>query len=380
MDVLPRPRAAQLLAVGGVTLLLLAVVVVAPAVLRFETPRAASSSRTVEATVARVIAERLDATPRGETLNRTIEVAAEGRLVTLQQQLVSRGERMLAVMPGDRVLLAAMEGPGGEQSFFVVDRVRRSSLVLLAATFSLLVVAVGGWQGLRSLVGLAVSFAVILRFVVPGVIAGYNPVGIAATGSLAVMAATLTLTRGATVRSATAFAGTAFALVLTVLLASGTFGIARITGLAEEDALTVGALFGEIDPRGLLLAGIVIGALGVLDDVAMAQSSTVFELRRANPGLGVNELFVRGMVVGRDHIASTVNTLVLAYAGASLPLLLLLLTVAEPLGTLVNREILAVEIIRALTGSIGLVAAVPFTTAIAAFVATRHGDDEPAGA
>lgn len=380
MGFLPRPRTGQLLTIGGVTLLLLAVLVIAPAALRFETPRAAPASRTVEGTVARVIEEHLDTSPRGEILSRTIEVAAEGRLVTVQQQLVTRSERMLAAAPGDRVLLASMEGPDSEQTFFIVDRVRRSLLVLLAATFSLLVIAVGGWQGLRSLVGLAVSFAVILRFVVPGVIAGYNPVGIAAAGSLAVMAATLTLTRGATMRSATAFAGTAFALVLTVLLASGTFGIARISGLAEEDALIVGALFGDIDPRGLLLAGIVIGALGVLDDVAMAQSSTVFELRRANPALSVNELFVRGMVVGRDHIASTVNTLVLAYAGASLPLLLLLLTVAEPLGTLVNREILAVEIIRALTGSIGLVAAVPFTTAAAAFVAIRYGDDESASA
>ncbi len=376
MHLFPRPRARQLLAFAGVAVLLLAVVVIAPVALDFETPRVTPVSRTLEGTVSRVLAERLETSPRGEVLNRTVEVATGGRLVTVEQQLVSRSERMLAAAPGDRVLLASMGTGGAEESFFIVDRERGSLLFLLAAMFALLVVAVGGWQGVRSLVGLAVSFAVILRFVVPGVIAGYNPVAIAAAGSLAVMAATLTLTRGATARSATAFAGTAFALVLTVLLASGTFGVARISGLAEEDALTVGALFGDIDPRGLLLAGIVIGALGVLDDVAMAQSSTVFELRRANPSLGTEQLFLRGMVVGRDHIASTVNTLVLAYAGASLPLLLLLLTAAEPLGTLVNREILAVEIIRTITGSIGLVAAVPFTTAVAAFIATRY-EDEP---
>jgi uncharacterized membrane protein len=116
---------------------------------------------------------------------------------------------------------------------------------------------------------------------------------------------------------------------------------------------------------------VVIGALGVLDDVTMAQASTVWELRRANAALGPRELFLRGMVVGRDHIASTVNTLVLAYAGAALPLLMLLAAGSEPLGTLANREVLALEIIRALVGSIGLVAAVPFTTAVAAFIAVR---------
>ncbi|MSP23139.1 MAG: YibE/F family protein [Dehalococcoidia bacterium] len=377
MHLPPRLHPGQLLTIGVVTLLLVAVLVIAPATLHFEAPRTETVSRTVNGTVVRVLDEHIDTSPLGETLNRTVEVATEARLVTVQQQLTSHSERMLAATPGDRMLLTIADGPDGEATFFIVDRVRRPMLVLLAATFSLLVVAIGGWQGLRSLVGLAVSFAVILRFVVPGVIAGYSPVGIAAVGSLAVMAATLTLTRGATVRSATAFAGTAFALLLTVLLASGTFAIARISGLAEENALTVGAIFGGIDHRGLLLAGIVIGALGVLDDVTMAQSSTVFELQRANPTLGAEELFLRGMVVGRDHIASTVNTLVLAYAGASLPLLLLLLTAAEPLGTMVNREILAVEIIRSLTGSIGLVAAVPFTTLVAAFVAAHYEHTPP---
>jgi uncharacterized membrane protein len=376
----PPPRRIQVLAAGGVTLLLLVTVFIVPAALGFETPRATPTSRTVEGTVGRVLDERVEASPRGEVLSRTLEVAVEGRLVTVRQQLVSRSERMLAAKPGDRVLLSAMEGLDAKESYFIIDRVRRSLLFALAAVFSLLVVSVGGWQGARSLVGLVVSFAVILRFVVPGVLSGYDPVAIAAIGSMVVMAATLVLTRGASARSAAAFAGTAFALVLTVLLTSGAFRLASIGGLAEEEVLTVGAIFGNIDPRGLLLAGVVIGALGVLDDVTMAQASTVFELRRANPRLNVEELFTRGMAVGRDHIASTVNTLVLAYAGAALPLLLLLLTAAEPLGTLVNREVLALEIIRALTGSIGLVAAVPFTTIVAAFIAERYEHDAtPAG-
>src|SRR5688572_24674385 len=170
------PGAGQLLAVGGVLLLLVGVVVVAPAALDFETPRAAPAARTVEGTVARVLEERLESSPRGEILTRQLEVATGGRIVTVEQQLVSRSERMLAAAPGDRVLLASTEGPGAEQSYFIVDRVRRSLLVFLAVLFSLFVVAVGGWQGARSLVGLAVSFAVILRFVVPGVISGYDPV------------------------------------------------------------------------------------------------------------------------------------------------------------------------------------------------------------
>jgi uncharacterized membrane protein len=160
--------------------------------------------------------------------------------------------------------------------------------------------------------------------------------------------------------------------VLTALLARATISFGKLSGIASEDAVTLQILSdGAIDPRGLLLAGIIIGALGVLDDVTVSQASAVFELRHANPMLRTMDLFTRAMNIGRDHIASTVNTLMLAYAGASLPLLIILASQPEPFSTLINREFLATEIFRALVGSIGIVAAVPLTTLLASLAAGR---------
>jgi uncharacterized membrane protein len=192
-------------------------------------------------------------------------------------------------------------------------------------------------------------------------------------GGIGIMASTLVLAHGADRKSAAAVGGTALALVAIVALSQIAIAAAKFNGLAEEHATTVFQLFGgSIDARGLLLAGILIGALGALDDVTMTQSSTVFELREANPALSARELYGRGMRVGRDHIASIVNTLVLAYAGAALPLLVILASQSEGVGTLVNREFLATEVVRTLAGSIGIVAAVPFTTALAASMAARQ--------
>ncbi|RLT34510.1 MAG: YibE/F family protein, partial [Chloroflexi bacterium] len=175
-------------------------------------------------------------------------------------------------------------------------------------------------------------------------------------------------------KSTAAIGGTAVALVLIVVLSQLAIGVARLTGLVGDDmASTVFVLFdGAIDARGLLLSGILIGALGALDDVTMTQSSAVFELRDANPALRVRDLYARGMRIGRDHIASIVNTLVLAYAGASMPLLVILASQTEGFGTLLNREFLAAEVVRTVVGSVGIVAAVPLTTAIAAWFAARE--------
>ena len=160
--------------------------------------------------------------------------------------------------------------------------------------------------------------------------------------------------------------------------------LARFTGLADEEATFLQVFAGQIDLRGLLLGGFVIGALGVLDDVTVTQVSAVWELKHADPDYGFRDLYSSAVRIGRDHIASTVNTLVLAYAGASLPLLLLFTQAGQGLSDVVNGEAVAIEIVRTLCGSIGLVAAVPFTTAVAALVVARDpvlagAVDEPAG-
>ena len=170
-----------------------------------------------------------------------------------------------------------------------------------------------------------------------------------------------------------AMAGTSLSLILTGLLAALFVAAAGLTGLADEEASFLQVVLGEraVSPRGLLLAGMLVGALGVLDDITVSQSSLVFELRRANPSLTGWELFAAGVRVGRDHIAATVNTLVLAYAGAALPLLLLFSQLEEPLLWILNREIVAQEVVQTLVGSLGLIAAVPLTTGFAAWLAVR---------
>lgn len=356
-----------------------ALAVIAPRA--FDVPVRLSQGETVSGTVIRVIEERLDPSPPRPTMVRTLEVEIAGRAVAVEETVAQGDAQLVAPEPGDRVLLQAFEGAEGAR-YFIVDHVRGGLLLALALGFAALVLVVGRWYGVRSLLGLVATYVILIRFILPGILSGYSPLVVSLIGGIGIMASTLVLAHGADRKSGAALGGTALALVLIVALAEFAIAAAKFTGLAEEDAATVFHLFGgAIDARGLLLSGILIGALGALDDVTMTQSSTVFELREANPALRAWELYRRGMRVGRDHIASIVNTLVLAYAGAALPLLVILASQTEGVGTLVNREFLAVEVVRTVVGSIGIVAAVPLTTALAAWAAGRgaDGDDNDDG-
>jgi uncharacterized membrane protein len=224
---------------------------------------------------------------------------------------------------------------------------------------------------------MAASLLVIIRFIIPGILSGHHPVLISIIGALAIMVPMLYLSHGVSRKTTVALIGIVLSLGLSAALASLSIAASKLSGAATEESAMIRALTeGRINAEGLLLAGIIVGALGVLDDVAVAQASTVFELRRANPRLHRLDLFRRGMNVGRDHIASTVNTLVLAYAGAALPLLILLANQPEPLGILINREFIATEVVRTLVGSIGIVAAVPATTLLAALAARPNAPIE----
>jgi uncharacterized membrane protein len=188
------------------------------------------------------------------------------------------------------------------------------------------------------------------------------------------------VTLGPHVRTTVALLGTLASLALVGVLAWLFVASTRFTGLASEDAVLLRLGAAEVNPEGLLLAGIVLGTLGVLDDVTVTQASAVWQLRRANPGWGVGALYRSAITVGRDHIASTVNTLVLAYAGASLPLLLLLRQASRPVATVLTGELIATEVVRTLVGGIGLMASVPLTTLIAALVAARTDPEAAADA
>jgi uncharacterized membrane protein len=251
------------------------------------------------------------------------------------------------------------------------DFERRPPMLGLALIFAALVLLMGRWQGLRALGGLAASLAVIVVFVVPAILEGRSPTAVALVGALAVMLVTLPLAHGIGPKTMAASLGTTASLALTVVLAHAFTGLAHLSGVSSEEAVYLRATQGELSLQGLLLAGMVIGALGVLDDLTVSQSSTVMALRRANPALGFRGLFRGALAVGHDHIAATVNMLVLAYAGASLPVLLIFSLADTPLTEAVNFEAVAEAIVATLVGSIGLIAAVPITTALAAILATR---------
>ncbi len=248
------------------------------------------------------------------------------------------------------------------------DFQRRPALLLVALVFALVVVGFGGFRGFASLAGLIASLGVILLFVLPAIVSGRSPVAVAVIGAAAVAYLALYLAHGFRMMTTVALLGTLAALTLTAVLSAVVATLASVSGFVTEES-TLLTLFEGLDVRGLLLAGVVLGAAGAIDDVTVTQASAVAELRRANPGLSRLDLVRAGLRIGRDHIASTVNTLLLAYAGASLPLLVLFVLSEQSLGAIANGEVVAVEIIRTLVGSIGLVAAVPITTWLAAVFA-----------
>ena len=276
-----------------------------------------------------------------------------------------------SIAEGDHVVLGYEPAAEPGSEYFYADRQRGRPLLLLGLLFAAAVVALGRWGGLRALVGLGLSLLLLVTFLLPALLRGTNPLAVAVVAASAVMVVSLYLAHGVTVRTTIALLGTLVSLVLTGLLAAAFVAAGRFTGLASEEATFLNAVAGQVELDGLLLAGVIIGSLGVLDDVTVTQAAAVWELHLANPAYRVRELYASALRIGRDHIASTVNTLVLAYAGASLPLLVLFSLANRDLGDVLTGEVIAQEVVRTLVGSIGLVASVPITTALAAWVVTR---------
>jgi uncharacterized membrane protein len=307
--------------------------------------------------------------PYQRLLLRIGEGALEGQEVEVEHGVLGFTNQALTFRAGDRVLVEHTRTLDGVDVFLITDYVRAGPLLWLTGLFVTATILLSGWQGLRSLVGMAISLLVIVVFIVPQILTGHNPVLIAILGSVVMMGLSLYLVYGWGRKTHVAVAGLFLSLVLTGLLAVWLVDWARLSGFGAEEASFLQVAGVRLDTQGLLLAGIIIGTLGALDDIAVGQSSTTFELSKANPQLGWQELFRHGMNVGRDHIAAMVNTLLLAYTGAALPLLLLFSVHAEPLGMTINRGIIAEEIVRTLVGSLGLLAGVPLTSLIAALVA-----------
>jgi uncharacterized membrane protein len=272
---------------------------------------------------------------------------------------------------GDKILVTRGPGAEGEGGYFFSDYQRSVPLIWLGLMFAVLVVVLSRWRGFAALIGLAFSLILLVKFILPGILQGQSPVLVSIVGSAAIMFITLYLAHGWNVRTTSAVIGTLISLSLTGLLAALFVAASSFTGLGSEEATFLQISAQQVNLEGLILGGIIIGSLGVLDDVTVTQASAVWELHRANPSYGARALYASALQIGRDHIASTVNTLVLAYAGASLPLLILFALSSRPLGQLLATEIVAEEIVRTLVGSIGLVASVPITTFLTSVVVSR---------
>ena len=269
---------------------------------------------------------------------------------------------------GEHVVITKTQGIDSEV-YSIVDYVRKDGLLMLFLLFVVLAVAIGGKWGIASIVGMGFSFLIIFSFILPQILAGNDPVFIAVIGASFIVPVTFYLSHGFQTKTHLAVAGTVLVLVVTGVLADFFVELTHLTGFASEEAgFLASQTDGNIDMKGLLLAGMIISVLGVLDDITVSQASIVLELKRANKKLSFTGLFSRAMRVGKDHVASLINTLVLVYAGASLPLLLLFTTSGLSFGQVINFEIVADEIVRTLIGSIGLVMAVPVTTTLAALV------------
>lgn len=296
-----------------------------------------------------------------------------GEALTLPEFNLEQSGYVPDPAPGDRIVV------GYEPStdfYFYADQDRRVTLWVLAGVFAVFVLVVGRYRGLRALVSMVITGAVLVAFVAPSILDGHDPLLVAVVAASVIAIAGFYFSHGFTTTTTIALTGTLASLALTLGISAIFFSAARFTGFATEEGALLSFVSEGIDLSSLLLAGAMIGALGALDDVTVTQAATVDELRRSNPAMRVPQLVAAGLRVGRAHIASTINTLLLAYVGASMPLLLLFAVSDQSWGMVANSELIAVEIARTLCGSMGLVAAVPLTTALAAAIGGRRGRAE----
>ncbi|NUM48259.1 MAG: YibE/F family protein [Anaerolineales bacterium] len=337
---------------------------------------------TAEGTVRAEVTEILE---EGDiTLGETTQTYRILRVKVLEGQWeglefdIDYGQRQVrppGILPeiGDEVLITLGQDQNNVLTAYFTDFVRTRPVLILLATFAVFSVVISGWKGIRGLIGMAISLAVIIYYILPNILAGRDPVLISITGAFVLLASTLYLVYGWTLKTHAAVLGTLIALILTGLMADFFVNLTRLTGFGSEDALfLLQAQNIQINLRGLVLGGMLIGALGVLDDLVITQASVVFEIHHTDPGLKFRWLFKRAMVVGQDHVAATVNTLVLAYAGAALPTLLLFSISGTAFSQLLNLEFVTEEVVRTLVGSLGLFASVPITTALACWVVLKH--------
>lgn len=328
----------------------------------------------VAAEVVAIESERIERMP-GTTASTTVQTVNarilegehEGSVITFENDRIQ-------LAAGDDIFLSHIRTMGGDEFYQLKDVNRQTEILLLAGLFVVLLLWFARWQGARALFSLTLSIGAILFLLIPALVNGYDPVLASLVIATIVLAAVLFGTHGVRPVSLTAFAGTFAAVLATSAIAWVFVRAMRLSGFGSDAAVALNfATDGSLDFAGLLLGSIIIGILGVLDDVAITQASVVRELKAANGALSLRELYVRAERVGRDHVGSLVNTLALAYVGAALPLVLLFSTSPAPVWFSINQEVIAAEIARIIIGSMGVILAVPLTTLAAAWWFSAHG-------
>lgn len=317
----------------------------------------------------------------GDRYRQTLELKSneEGNAATItltNDESYSVNKRIFKV--GDRVMLSMVAETG---DYYILDYDRSFILIWLFFLFITVVIIVAGWQGLGALIGMAFSFLVIFKFVLPLILLGNSPVIIAILGALFIIPATFYSSHGLNRKTTVAMISTFLTLLIAGILSTAFADWGNLSGLASESTtfLKIGTAT-KIDFKGLVLAGMIISILGILDDITISQASVVRQLKAAQPDLNFARLYWHAMKVGRDHISSMVNTLILVYTGASLPLLLLFLDQSQQFSTIINLEFISEEVIRTLVGSISLILAVPITTLLASLAIgkIKHGEADKA--
>ncbi|MBB4662761.1 YibE/F family protein [Conexibacter arvalis] len=338
---------------------------------------ASGSGATVGAEVVRVIEGRCPG-PAEQSCRSAVVAVDEGPRVRLD---LGPSELVPDLDVGDAVRVqpvAVPEGlpkgaqaPEGAAPYVFAGVERRGTLLWLAVAFGAMVIAMARWRGLLAIAGFVLSLALVVRFVVPAILDGRPALLVALVGALAVMFVTVALTYGLTAQSAAAAVGIAITLSLATAVGALAIHTAKLDGRSGELASALTQSAGEVSLQGIVLAGLVLGCLGVLADMAVTQASAVMAVRRANPRLGARRLYREGYAVGRDHLVATTHTLMLAYAGATLPLLLVLQSGGVPTADALNLQDLSEPIVATLVGSMALLVSVPITTGLAAAVVAR---------
>lgn len=364
-----RPMLKKLLPYGIMTLLVVLLLVFSP----FEVKGSADGNETVN------VNGEISKLVNSDGLIQTFEVLLEdGRSIeVVNDETLSASPRQFE--PGDKVLLSRFQEDDGRYGYYIADYLRNGALIWLFALFVVVVLVVTKWQGLGSLVGMAMSFVVLFKVILPLILGGFDPVWAAIIGSILIIPATFYFSHGFNRKTSVAVVSTFITLLVTGFLAKVFADLGNLTGLSSEEVSYLKLETKDlVDFKGLVLAGMIIGVMGILDDITISQSSVVRQLKSVKDKIKFRELFSRSMTVGRDHIASMVNTLVLVYTGASIPLLLLFLDHSQRFGDVINLEFVAVEVIQTLVGSIGLILAVPISTLLACLAVgkAKQGEKE----